>query len=552
MERANEVVPEMVITPLPSQKHQHILVTSYAASTKLFQNNEIIADKGELYVSTNSITTYSTLNTNSVLLIDTNITRNTNASNLTYNSNENISPPPKPPEEPNMYEIQPLLFLEVSDLGRKKTESLKEPPSIMISDKTSISPPPLKPPDIILSQSPQPRFVNKTRLPYFNSLSQMKVEAAFNGKEFHPDGNFVIPPIPHDSPMLRVSNATLFQSKQLDSISKEMQRVPKSSSIKVKLPCPLVLYDSPQIESKFRVLHPPKAPPSKPPYLSFEHDNFVMPPQPSPKIHICLSAEIIRADFPNGFVFGTASSSFQYAGAVKEDGRGPSVWDTFSHNSSKVIDFSNADVAVDHYHRYQEDIQLLVLHQLLEQHGPHIARVSIFETNKLSSNTFVGYLEIDLLEFPTKDSVSDIEIFNVLYSYVPGKVVDNISISCSEEDPRETEKFKLLLVKEWKRYLKDMKNWIRTIPAEITPTTDPPPKTSQLVSCLLQPLIHYHTRKRNMKKLKKTKILWLFVQESHWNFHLNCFGKKIQMGFSIWELPSNMQSRWFLVCQVVD
>ncbi|KAL4331069.1 hypothetical protein AHAS_Ahas13G0463200 [Arachis hypogaea] len=70
-------------------------------------------------------------------------------------------------------------------------------------------------------------------------------------------------------------------------------------------------------------------------------------------------SEISRADFPNGFTFGTASSAFQYEGAVKEDGRGPSVWDTFSHTFGKILDFSNADVAVDQYHRYEEDIQLM-------------------------------------------------------------------------------------------------------------------------------------------------------------------------------------------------
>ncbi|KAL5055240.1 hypothetical protein RYX36_035922 [Vicia faba] len=71
------------------------------------------------------------------------------------------------------------------------------------------------------------------------------------------------------------------------------------------------------------------------------------------EIQICLSADISRADFPHGFTFGTASSAFQYEGAVKEDGRGPSIWDTFSHTFGKVTDFSNADVAVDHYHRYE-------------------------------------------------------------------------------------------------------------------------------------------------------------------------------------------------------
>ncbi|KAF5449537.1 hypothetical protein F2P56_029970 [Juglans regia] len=75
-------------------------------------------------------------------------------------------------------------------------------------------------------------------------------------------------------------------------------------------------------------------------------------------IQIC-SSEITRGSFPKGFVFGTASAAFQYEGAVKEDGRGPSIWDTFSHKFGKISDFSNADVAVDQYHRYNEDIQLM-------------------------------------------------------------------------------------------------------------------------------------------------------------------------------------------------
>uniref|UniRef100_A0AAU8GV38 Beta-glucosidase 6 n=1 Tax=Anoectochilus roxburghii TaxID=569774 RepID=A0AAU8GV38_9ASPA len=78
-------------------------------------------------------------------------------------------------------------------------------------------------------------------------------------------------------------------------------------------------------------------------------------------IQKCLSASsgLSRGDFPNGFVFGTASSAYQYEGAVHEDGRGPTVWDKFAHSFGKVIDFSNADVAVDQYHRFEEDVQLM-------------------------------------------------------------------------------------------------------------------------------------------------------------------------------------------------
>ncbi|KAI5437783.1 variant 2, Beta-glucosidase 40, partial [Lathyrus oleraceus] len=76
------------------------------------------------------------------------------------------------------------------------------------------------------------------------------------------------------------------------------------------------------------------------------------------KTQMCLS-EFNRHSFPKGFVFGTASSAFQYEGAVKEDGRGSSIWDTFSHSPGKILGNTNADVAVDQYLRYQEDTELM-------------------------------------------------------------------------------------------------------------------------------------------------------------------------------------------------
>ncbi|KAM7487489.1 hypothetical protein LguiB_024973 [Lonicera macranthoides] len=77
-------------------------------------------------------------------------------------------------------------------------------------------------------------------------------------------------------------------------------------------------------------------------------------------IQTCLADNIIsRSSFPKGFVFGTASSAYQYEGAVKEDGRGPTIWDAFAHSFGKVADFSNADVAVNQYHLFNEDIKLM-------------------------------------------------------------------------------------------------------------------------------------------------------------------------------------------------
>src|SRR5271156_4301024 len=65
------------------------------------------------------------------------------------------------------------------------------------------------------------------------------------------------------------------------------------------------------------------------------------------------------ASFPDGFLWGTATSAYQIEGAVHEDGRGPSIWDTFTRLPGKISDHSNADRANDHYHRYKEDVGLI-------------------------------------------------------------------------------------------------------------------------------------------------------------------------------------------------
>ena len=63
--------------------------------------------------------------------------------------------------------------------------------------------------------------------------------------------------------------------------------------------------------------------------------------------------------FPTGFLWGSATASYQVEGAVAEDGRMPSIWDTFSHTPGKVANNANGDVADDHYHRFKGDIQLM-------------------------------------------------------------------------------------------------------------------------------------------------------------------------------------------------
>src|SRR5213595_1590297 len=65
------------------------------------------------------------------------------------------------------------------------------------------------------------------------------------------------------------------------------------------------------------------------------------------------------ASFPKDFVWGTATSAYQIEGAVNEDGRGRSIWDTFAHTPGKIEDKTTGDRANEHYHRYKEDVQLI-------------------------------------------------------------------------------------------------------------------------------------------------------------------------------------------------
>ncbi|MGW6544783.1 GH1 family beta-glucosidase [Streptomyces massasporeus] len=65
------------------------------------------------------------------------------------------------------------------------------------------------------------------------------------------------------------------------------------------------------------------------------------------------------AALPHDFLWGTATSAYQIEGAVTEDGRSPSIWDTFSHTPGKTAGGDHGDVACDHYHRWREDIALI-------------------------------------------------------------------------------------------------------------------------------------------------------------------------------------------------
>jgi beta-glucosidase len=63
--------------------------------------------------------------------------------------------------------------------------------------------------------------------------------------------------------------------------------------------------------------------------------------------------------FPAGFVWGAATAAYQIEGAANDDGRGRSIWDTFSHTAGTTVNGDTGDVACDHYHRVDADVALM-------------------------------------------------------------------------------------------------------------------------------------------------------------------------------------------------
>lgn len=63
--------------------------------------------------------------------------------------------------------------------------------------------------------------------------------------------------------------------------------------------------------------------------------------------------------FPEGFIWGTATASYQIEGAARSDGKGPSIWDAFTAIPDKIANNDTGEVACDHYHRFKEDVRLM-------------------------------------------------------------------------------------------------------------------------------------------------------------------------------------------------
>ncbi|XP_022960671.1 beta-glucosidase 24-like [Cucurbita moschata] len=101
---------------------------------------------------------------------------------------------------------------------------------------------------------------------------------------------------------------------------------------------------------------------------------------------------IKRSDFPEDFIFGAASSAYQYEGGIST--RGINNWDIYTHKyKERIVDRSNGDVAVDQIHRYKEDLSFM------QETGFHAYRFSISWTRILRDGTLEGGLNKEGIEY---------------------------------------------------------------------------------------------------------------------------------------------------------
>ena len=114
--------------------------------------------------------------------------------------------------------------------------------------------------------------------------------------------------------------------------------------------------------------------------------------------------ENYKMKFPKGFLFGTATAAYQIEGAWNEDGKGESIWDRHVHDANgKVSRNETADVALDHYHRYESDFDIL------KEIGTNAYRFSIAWTRILPEGT--GKINQKGIDFYTIENGINYSIF---------------------------------------------------------------------------------------------------------------------------------------------
>lgn len=162
----------------------------------------------------------------------------------------------------------------------------------------------------------------------------------------------------------------------------------------------------------------------------------------------------MKSEFPKNFLWGAASAAYQVEGAWDKDGKGPSVWDIFVQKEGTTFKGSNGNVAVDHYHRYKEDVRLMA-EQGLKTYRFSIAWSRIYPTGNGEVNEKGLQFYDDLID---ELLAHDIEPMLTLYHWdIPQALMDQYG---GWESRQIIEDFNEYAITLYKRYGDRVKYWI--------------------------------------------------------------------------------------------
>lgn len=159
-------------------------------------------------------------------------------------------------------------------------------------------------------------------------------------------------------------------------------------------------------------------------------------------------------DFPTDFLWGSASAAYQVEGAWNVDGKGKSVWDVYAKVPGATFQDTNGDVAVDHYHRYKEDVKLMA------EQGLKAYRFSIAWSRVLPNGT--GEINEAGLEFYDRliDELLSYQITPVVTLYhwdIPQTLMERYGGWESREVIEDFNNYAVIL---FKRYGDRVKHWV--------------------------------------------------------------------------------------------
>lgn len=160
------------------------------------------------------------------------------------------------------------------------------------------------------------------------------------------------------------------------------------------------------------------------------------------------------ADFPNGFLWGAASAAYQIEGAWDEDGKGPSIWDNYVRIPGTTFKGTNGNVAVDHYHRYKEDVALMK-EMGLKAYRFSIAWTRIFPNGRGEPNEAGLKFYDDLIDELIKNNITP--VITVYHWDLPQALQDEYG---GWEGRQIIEDFNNYCVAMFKRYGDRVKYWV--------------------------------------------------------------------------------------------